>query len=189
MRFISIADLLSNPEERVFAECDFAEAAYRALCARRGVDPELVDGHVNGRRRVFNAGLNLCESPIERHMMPWLAFGNYGNIQHAPVVHDMADPFLPDRPIIIIPQFPFLNYRLDFAIMFKAKASMMIVALECDGREFHGAFAERERDAIRDGRLASWGISTVRASGTEIFQDPEQVMSRLLRRVREMREL
>lgn len=63
--------------------------------------------------------------------------------------------------LVMYPQFPVLNYFLDFANP-AAK-----VAIECDGREFHDA----RKDAERDERLAKIGWTVYRLTGSEIVRE------------------
>jgi hypothetical protein len=125
----------------------------------------------------IHGAIKVCESPIERAMLPFLVFQSY--------LHDCPEPariylngtmdLCPACSVVIVPQFAFVKYRLDFAIVAKVGHARVTVALECDGREFH----EAQRDAKRDAFLASWGIPTVRAKGTDVARDAALVSQKV----------
>lgn len=121
-------------------------------------------------------GVDLCESPIEKRIIPWLVFEDYGPLLTFPaVVHDAKTELeVPPGDIMIVPQFAFAKFRLDFGVIARWKLQTKIVAVECDGESYHGA----KRDRARDAYLASWGIPTVRASGREIFNEPRTLSAR-----------
>lgn len=65
------------------------------------------------------------------------------------------------------------RYRLDFLIVgFGDFGSACLLAVECDGHEFHGGNRDgARRDRVRDRTLAGRGITTIRFAGSEIFAD------------------
>jgi very-short-patch-repair endonuclease len=71
-------------------------------------------------------------------------------------------------PVVIIPQFKVLNYRLDLAIAVRGKYRGILFAIELDGADFHDAVADSERDK----NLKTIGITTLRVSGSSIYRDP-----------------
>lgn len=118
----------------------------------------------------FEKGLMLCESPIECMVLAalinadWFGFGAL-----PPVVHDAkTDPLFPVDDIVIIPQFAFARYRMDFGIYCRRGDHTRVAAVECDGREFH---PNTTKDRNRDAYLQSWGIETYRIAGREINFD------------------
>lgn len=62
--------------------------------------------------------------------------------------------------IVMYPQFPVLNFFLDFA------NPIAKVAIECDGKEFH----DRKKDEERDARLRDIGWTVYRLTGSEIVK-------------------
>lgn len=125
-----------------------------------------------------------AESPIERALAPWLIFDTYC---HKPTP-EPAEVFCPKDGLdieaiwdpVIIPQFAFVKYRADFAVVAGPPANRRhIVVVECDGEEVHGGAAAWSRDTKRDGLFACFGIETVRASGAEIYTAPLAVMRRV----------
>lgn len=63
--------------------------------------------------------------------------------------------------IVMYPQFPVLNFFLDFA------NPVAKVAIECDGREFHDPRKDDERDA----RLSEIGWTVYRLTGSQIVRE------------------
>ena len=116
----------------------------------------------------------LCESPIEAKLLPWLLVEDYGPLfQTFPVVgfNYTLDTVVPPGDLVIAPQFAFVRYRADFAILARLPHKQAIFAVECDGEEFHQAVTDNPRDAC----FASWGVRTIRASGAEINARPRNV--------------
>lgn len=118
-----------------------------------------------------------CESPIERDMLGALLSANWDQC---------ADPVVPvcgpkeavpaNRPIVILPQFLIGPYRLDFVILCRGLQLPSLIAVECDGAEYH----DQERDAQRDAYLRAFGIHVFRASGSAIFRAPEDVANMIV---------
>src|SRR5688572_19962442 len=97
--------------------------------------------------------LTLCESPIEKmllvEMIPRIVGGGF-DIQ-IQAVH--------------------LGSRLDFGLVNK-KTGQIILAIECDGHDYHERTKEQaRRDRSRDRKLLAAGINTVRFTGSEIYRD------------------
>lgn len=109
---------------------------------------------------------HLCESPIERDMLAALMTANWHALPNpfVPVLDQNAMGLVPDMPVAIIPQFVFMRYRFDFAVTIKAKHTARIIAVECDGAEFH----DPGKDRIRDTNLWRLGILTRRFTGSRI---------------------
>lgn len=125
---------------------------------------------MNEVRAEYKKSQALCESPIERTMLAALMTANWYFVANPFVpVYDAAQKGrMPDMPVVIIPQFKVLNYRLDIAIAAKGKSRGMLFAVECDGAEFHDAIADSERDL----NLKTIGITTLRVSGSRVYKDP-----------------
>lgn len=121
-------------------------------------------------RTEYLAAQKLCESPIERAMLAAFMTANWHFLDNpfVPVVDHRQKGRLPDMPVVLIPQFVVMNYRLDMAIAVRGKDRAFVWAVECDGKEFHDAQADYERDE----NLKALGIRTVRFSGSSIYKDP-----------------
>lgn len=119
-----------------------------------------------------------CESPIEKRLLPWLVFEDYGDeVTTIPaIVHSPKnEASMPPGDVVIVPQFGFAKVRMDFAVVVRVKGVVRIVCVECDGRDTH----VEDYDTARDEYLAAWGIPTVRATGTQIYRSAEIVSLRV----------
>jgi very-short-patch-repair endonuclease len=65
------------------------------------------------------------------------------------------------KGIVLYPQYPVLNYHLDFA------NPGLMIALELDGAEWH----DKERDLKRDNKLRELGWTVYRITGKEMYRD------------------
>jgi len=121
----------------------------------------------------------LCESPIERHLLAALVTGHWPqNDQPILPVHSLASgaPF-PDAEVVLVPQFPIARYRLDFALLIRrGPRPSCILAIECDGADFHDASRDRERDR----QLYRMGVLTARVSGAVLHADPIHYADRVI---------
>lgn len=114
----------------------------------------------------------VCESPLERAVLPWLVFADYGLERPARIHFPKHDKGCQKGEVIIVPQFAFLKYRLDFVVSVWGRWGCRFFALECDGTQYHDA----DKDAERDSYLASWNITTFRSHGQQVNRDPEAVV-------------
>lgn len=79
--------------------------------------------------------------------------------------------------IIVRPQVKIGKYRIDLAVYQvtsdgKTLTASLIIAVECDGHEFHERTKEQAaRDRRRDRWFLSQGIPVMRFTGSEIFND------------------
>lgn len=133
-------------------------------------------------------GIELCESPIEKRLLPWLVCEDYGpHVQTCPVpvCDTKSDQLPPKGDLFIVPQFAFVKFRLDFALVRRMNGGRLgIVAVECDGSGYHNAI----RDTQRNGWLASFQIRTIRATGATINERPREVSARVAEAVMELGE-
>ena len=148
-----------------------------------GMSPEMIDRSI--RRGIHMVGIaeEWCETPIEKRLLPWLVFADYGDEflsipagVHSPRNQDA----MPDDDILIVPQFAFAKYRMDFAIIARRDSVTRIVCVECDGQAYHA----EAPDGRRDGYLLAYGIPTVRVSGKEITANPGGALARVIEAVR-----
>ena len=117
-----------------------------------------------------------CESPIEAHILPWLVINDYWPVCAGIAWPDRHSRGVSDKyPIVVCPQVEVAQYRLDFGIFATFKGVKKLFAFECDGAAFH----EEARDHARDMALLRKGVQTIRASGTEIYNDPAACAKRV----------
>jgi hypothetical protein len=143
-----------------------AADGFAEMCKRAGMGHDQTQDAFRVAGDQIQKGLAAYESQIERMMLPWLVYRYYGDQSSYPArVHiPKTDTEVPKTATIIVPQFAIAKYRLDFALIGRFEGHMKIIAVECDGAEFHDVRDDRQRDAY----LASLGIETVRVRGKEI---------------------
>lgn len=160
--------------ERVGRQCGIVDHLAEPL-RRRGEALGLTDEETG---RLVQAGYvhvdrlhTATESPIERDIATALIFGSYAGFHVLSAVSHLPkqDKRFPKDPVVVVPQFAVLKYRLDFAVIGRVGEQFKLVAVECDGKEFH---KDRRRDWDRDFYLRSLGFSIVRASGKDIMRSP-----------------
>lgn len=151
---------------------------YRDRLKIMGLAPERINALASVARNEILAALPLCDSPIERDLLPWLVTGSYRSIRSSPlpVVRPGRDwATLKMHSAVLWPQFEVGRFRLDFALAVRRHGRHTIIAIECDGAQYHTP----GQDEMRDRALAAGGIVTVRSSGSEIRLDPQAVIHRV----------
>lgn len=126
--------------------------------------------------------IRLCESPIEQLAMTSMAFSRIEghSIDGQVIIKSMGPAFMdttewplfPDAGPVVIPQFVIGPYRLDFCARCISEHSGLpvLVAIECDGRDFHDQRWQRDRDTVRDCFFKQIGVQTHRLTGSEIYK-------------------
>jgi very-short-patch-repair endonuclease len=123
-----------------------------------------------------------CQSPIERLLATWLLSIDVMYLD-APRCIDgriRMNDAIDDAPIDQVSVFAQVNvgqYVADFFIVMKYEGArdglIQLVAVECDGHEFHSRTKEQaEHDRKRDRVFQSLGVSVFRFTGSEIFRSP-----------------
>lgn len=130
--------------------------------------------------------LKSCESPIERAILTALMVADYPGSHVIPmVVHNpKTDAAFPTSECVLVPQFAFAKYRMDFGLIVRLEDRQLIIDIECDGEQFH---QNKASDYARDAYLRSWGIEVFRFSGSEIFQNPLACADKVISRIIEWR--
>jgi very-short-patch-repair endonuclease len=127
------------------------------------------------RMERWETARKLCESPIEEL---FLAAAFASGIDSSLAAQIYASPYREGIDLYegdhIWPQARIAKYRLDFlCIHVSADSSRRLVAVECDGHEFHERTKKQaEHDKARDRFLTGRGIKVLRFTGSEIFRDP-----------------
>lgn len=125
-------------------------------------------------RRAFARGIEKCESPIERMILPWLISQYYCLFNWSPMVlYPGEQDQLPDRCVAVIPQLPIGRFRADFALAARRGGPIRFVIVECDGEQFH---TDVKRDVRRDAELLRHDrILDVHAiTGKQIVRSPKE---------------
>ncbi|MFC5353523.1 endonuclease domain-containing protein [Azospirillum himalayense] len=122
---------------------------------------------------------NLCQSDIERRMLvelsyspPWHDMKRMGEV----VIHDHTMGGMPDRQVVMAPQYPVGRYRVDIGIIVNGyDGDRLLIAIECDGHDFHEKTKEQaSRDKRRDRAFQKIGWMVFRFTGSDIFRKGEE---------------
>lgn len=162
------------------AATDMLEKPFRARMDSLGISDTMQADLLTKARASVQRLVKACESPIEKALAPWLVMQDYGPNYHTvpPMVHTREDKTVgPIGDIIIVPQFRFALYRLDFALISNVGRNVRILAVECDG-DIH--LDNRARDKERDEYLACFGVRTVRFTGQGVYREPEGTSQRIV---------
>jgi hypothetical protein len=171
-----LADI--NPGVRT--ELESAVAKYRSGIRQRPTDEELQARIERGIVSVWGA-CGMCESPIEKLIVPWLVFQDYQLTEgYEPVALSPADEPV-NADLILIPQFKLDRSRFDFMLVARLKGSAVMLAVECDGKAFHSSDA----DFYRDKAWTQVGIGTVRLTGSSIHESPEHAALKVAQALQE----
>jgi len=129
----------------------------------------------------FEKGSALCESPIERSLLAGLITGDWGDIGALPpLVHNAgrgSTETLPKAPVVIIPQLAFVHFRMDFCLAVVKRRKYQMIAVECDGKEFH---KDAVKESTRVAYLNSWDIPVFKFTGSAIYDDPINVADSII---------
>jgi hypothetical protein len=169
---------VSTDVAKMLPDCE--ERALRDLSDLYGGAAEMV----KGMREQAIASLPLCESPIEEMMMVALGFMVIRGHEGFPVIHDLTsgEPW-PKKHIVIVPQFAFARYRLDFLVT----VGKQWLAVECDGADYHTTPEQRTRDRNRDDYLRDLGIPTIRYSGAWLKRNGAKIADEVIAVIQEWR--
>jgi hypothetical protein len=130
--------------------------------------------------REFHKGMQRCESPIEKFMLPWLlvATARYSNWEPLCLLPGES-ALLPKGRVAVVPQLPIGKYRVDFALAGRRSGSIGFFIVECDGKEYHVAKDDAVRDAVLRKNKSVLGIR--RLSGSVIRNDARGWSARIAR--------
>jgi very-short-patch-repair endonuclease len=123
--------------------------------------------------------LAFCESPVEKLFLValWMrgVWPGWIQLAHARTFDALTEQARDDMSGgHAAPQIKIGPYRVDFllAMHFGAHEPLGLVAVECDGHEFHEKTkAQAARDKARDRDLQMRGIQVFRYTGSEIWAD------------------
>lgn len=113
------------------------------------------------------------ESPIEQLLGAHLIFINDGYNEVRADFFPGAFPD-PDFGTYFRCQQRFRDYRLDFLFKLCLQGDYRLLAVECDGHNFHERTKEQAaRDRSRDRVLVEAGVPVIRFTGSEIYGHPQ----------------
>ena len=171
----------------VLFQAELAADQLERRAASMGMSPQMVERCVRRGFQMVSVAEEWCESPIEKRLLPWLVFADFGDRflsipagVHSPKHQNM----MPDDDVLIIPQFAFARYRMDFAILTRIGGKTRIVCVECDGDGYH----IEGQDGQRDEYLRAYGIPTIRMTGKEITASAGGAIARVAEAVRQQVE-
>jgi very-short-patch-repair endonuclease len=171
-----------------------AEICHLCRCRRNEQIADDRDGDVwlAGRRAVqvvaaeagFAAELSkLTESPIETI---------FGVAAAKMLLEHYHDGFRVCRPAdqerhadaraLMMPQYPFLRYRMDWAFRFKCEPELLVF-VECDGAEYHSTPEQIANDRAKDEAARAAGILLLRFTGSEIVGARSHCVARFKMRI------
>jgi very-short-patch-repair endonuclease len=176
-RFGAVGIAMSPGGEQLVRNVATKNALERA--ALLGMNLDVARGIIEKASEHIKASLMECESPIERRLLPALVFANYGAqfLTFPAQLHfPKKDIEPPTGDIVVIPQFAFIRYRLDFAIVARASSKSAIFAIECDGKDYH---SDADKDRQRDSYLNGFEIEVFRLKGSDIYADANAAAQRI----------
>lgn len=116
-----------------------------------------------------------CESPIEVRLLAAMMNSAYllDGHSYARVIFKSDVASYADAETLIVPQLEIGRYRVDFGVAwYRPESGLVMVAVECDGHEFHEKTKEQaQRDKSRDRALMGMGWPVLRFTGSEIYRD------------------
>ena len=80
------------------------------------------------------------------------------------------------------------KFRVDLGVTHPDHPGVYLAGIECDGATYHGSPSARDRDRVRHGILENLGWRLVRLWSTDYFQDPEEAIAKINRRLNEILE-
>lgn len=114
--------------------------------------------------------------------------------EHAPSGLDHESPFEADVAAVIRslgyhvdPQVGSAGFRIDLAVRHPERPGQYLLAVECDGAEYHAALWARERDRLRQEILEGLGWRFHRIWSTDWFHERAQEIARLRAALEEAR--
>lgn len=119
----------------------------------------------------------LCESPIEVMLGSAIVLGallsDGANKAGRPFFVVQSQPLLDLKAaiVVVVPQYHWEGYRIDFAVLSEYLDQPIFV--ECDGHDFHERTKEQaSRDRSKDRKIQEAGMAILRFTGSEIYRDP-----------------
>jgi very-short-patch-repair endonuclease len=112
------------------------------------------------------------ESPIEAMFGAWVVLFGSDGYNDVRFHFGPESRFDPEWGTNFVPQVDIAKYRADFLFKVCLKGSFRMLAVECDGHDYHErTAAQAERDRSRDRRLLMNGVHVLRFTGREIVRD------------------
>lgn len=87
-----------------------------------------------------------------------------------------------DTRALMIPQYPFGRYRMDWAFRFRDRYQPLVF-VECDGAEYHSTPEQVANDRAKDEAASAAGIMLLRFTGSDIVSARSHCITRFKMRV------
>ncbi|RLA39835.1 MAG: hypothetical protein DRR42_26740, partial [Gammaproteobacteria bacterium] len=78
------------------------------------------------------------------------------------------------------------KFRIDLGVIHPDFPGVYLAGIECDGATYHSSPSARDRDRVRQLILENLGWRLVRLWSTDYFQDPDEAISRIDRRLNDI---
>lgn len=136
------------------------------------------------RKSSISSFVNRCESPIEQLLAVHLIDTEELLYRELSVLNNF-------KSVHIIPQKEVMTkgrkYRLDFLVECIMSDKEHLIAIECDGHDFHEKTKDQAaRDKARERNLMIEGYTVVRFTGSEIWRNPVKCSSEIINIVQKM---
>tara|TARA_R110002072_G_scaffold64_9_gene433 strand:- start:30582 stop:36431 length:5850 start_codon:yes stop_codon:yes gene_type:complete len=80
------------------------------------------------------------------------------------------------------------KFRVDLAVTHPDQPGVYLAGIECDGATYHSSPSARDRDRVRHLILENLGWRLIRLWSTDFFQDPEEAIEKIDRRLNQILE-
>jgi len=80
------------------------------------------------------------------------------------------------------------KFRVDLGVIHPDHPGVYMAGIECDGATYHSSPSARDRDRVRHIILQNLGWRLIRLWSTDYFQDPEEAIAKIDRRLNEILE-
>jgi hypothetical protein len=140
----------------------------------RSLSVEYVNGLTITGPTIMVHTVALSESPIETSLYSRLALFGHDGYNPLSFTPDWCTQVPPDFGTEWCPQVQFEGHRPDILFRVCFEGADRLLAVECDGHDYHERTAEQAlRDRSRDRRLFLSEIHVLRFTGREIFGHPD----------------
>ncbi len=116
------------------------------------------------------------------------ATANYGVDQFDSDFEQAVAWALRDKGWKVQTQIGVSKFKVDLGIIHPDHPGVYLAGVECDGATYHGSPSARDRDRVRHAILENLGWRLVRLWSTDYFQDPEEAIEKIDRRLNEILE-
>lgn len=134
---------------------------------------------IDDKRRSWYDSIALTKSPIEQILVSGMMFltDGYNEIY---ATNGLIPDYINHWGTYFIPQYRIGSYTADFAIICQHNDKMKMIAVECDGHDFHEKTkAQAGHDKKRDRYFTAQGFKILRFTGSEIYQKVDECIDEI----------